>query len=409
MQAYLDLLRIPGVKRLVISAFPGRFAYSMITLATYFYVHEVTGSITTAGLATGAETIASSTMAGLRGGAIDRFGQTKPMLIFFPSWTFFLTMMTFVKSPTGIIFIAALVGMSSPPINLSVRPLWRAVVPADQLRTAFALDTTIMNSATVIGPFVATYVALQIGANVELWLTAGSMFIGGLAMVIMPIARNWKPEPAPQGAFALLKNYPFMMLAVEGSIFGIGWGLLEIGVPAYSTYVNQSHLAAPLVGTLSAASIIGGLVIGTRKNSITPLRGFKISSACVAASAFPLAFTHPGPSMGIVLAALGLSIGFAMVYHWEIVEAVRPIGAAASAQAWLWTVEGSFLAGGTALGGFLVEHVSPTFALAGVSTALACATLFTWSYGSRFWLSANRPLSDLETADALAGAEITAE
>lgn len=409
MQTYIELLRIPGVKRLVLSAFPGRFAYSMITLATYFYVHDVTGSITTAGLATGAETIASSIMAGLRGGAIDKYGQTKPMLLFFPAWTFFLTLMTFVKTPTGIILIAALVGMSSPPINLSVRPLWRAAVPADQLRTAFALDTTIMNTSTVLGPFIATYVALQIGSDVALWLTAACMFIGGISMVLMPLARTWVPEPQPHGAFAILRNYPFMMLAVEGSIFGIGWGLLEIGVPAYSTYVGQAHLAAPLVGTLSAASIVGGLVIGTKKNSITPLRGFKYASLCVAISAAPLAFTQPGLSMGIVLAALGLAIGFAMVFHWEIVEAVRPIGAAASAQAWLWTVEGSFLAAGTALGGYLVEHVSPTTALIGVSAALASATLFTWSYGSQFWLSANRPLSDLETAEALAGSEITAE
>lgn len=409
MHTYLQLLRIPGVKRLVISAFPGRLAYSMLTLATYFYVHESTGSITIAGLATGAETIASSLTAGLRGGAIDKFGLNRPMAFFFPTWTFLITMLTLAEDPAAIIAIAALIGLSSPPINLSVRPLWRSAVPADQLRTAFALDTTIMNTATVLGPFIATYVALQIGADIELWITAGCMFVGGFAMVQMPLAKKWKPEPQPNGAFAILRNVPFMLLAVEGSIFGMGWGLLEISVPAYSTFVQQSHLAAPLVGTLSAASIIGGLVIGTRKNSITPLRGFKTASACVAIAALPLAFTTPGWAMGVVLAALGLAIGFAMVYHWEIVEAIRPVGAAASAQAWLWTVEGSFLALGTALGGYLVEQVSPQIALAGVSASLASATFFTWAYGAKFWQAANRPLSDLETANALADSEITAE
>lgn len=409
MQSYLELLRIPGVKRLVLSAFPGRFAYSMITLATYFYVHDVTGSITTAGLATGAETIASSLMAGLRGNAIDKYGQTKPMAIFFPTWTFFLTLMAFVHTPVAIIAIATCVGMTSPPINLSIRPLWRTAVPADQLRTAFALDTTIMNSTTVLGPFVATFAALQISPSVALWLTAGCMFVGGFMMVSMPLARRWVPEAQPHGAFAIFKSYPFMMLAVEGCIFGLGWGLLEIGVPAYSTYIAKSHLAAPLVATLSAASIVGGLVIGSRKNTVTPLKGFKIASLCVALAAAPLAFTSPGFSMGIVLAVLGLAIGFAMVYHWEIVEVVRPVGAAASAQAWLWTLEGSFLAIGTALGGYLVEHVSPTIAIAGVSASLAGASLFTWAHGAKHWQAADRPLSDLETANALADTEITAE
>ena len=58
MRTYLDLFKIPGVKRLVISALPGRLAYGMIALATFFFVQDKTGSITLAGIATGVETIA---------------------------------------------------------------------------------------------------------------------------------------------------------------------------------------------------------------------------------------------------------------------------------------------------------------------------------------------------------------
>lgn len=409
MRAYLELLSMPGVKRLVVSTLPGRMAYSMITLATYFFVHETTGSITIAGLATGAETIASSLTAGLRGHAIDRFGQTRPLSFFIPAWVVMLVALSQVDSAFAIIFVSALIGLSSPPINLSARPLWRAAVGADHLRTAYALDTTMMNATTVIGPVIATYVALNIGAQQELWLTAAFMLIGGIAMITMPLSRNWIPEPNEGSAFSVLRDPRFRILALEGAIFGLGWGLLEIAIPSISTTINRPELSAPLVATLATASIVGGLIIGGRKNSVTPLRGFKLSSLFVTVSAAPLAFTHPGWSMGVVLAGIGLAIGFAMVYHWEVVEAVRPLGSATSAQAWLWTVEGTTLALGTALGAYVVDHVSPQLALAGVSLALATSAVFIWTYAAPRLLEADRPLSEIEKSEAIADLESTNE
>jgi len=86
MRTYLEFLKIPGVKRLLVSALPGRLSYGMIALATFFFVQDVTGSITLAGIATGIETLTSSLTAGFRGNLIDKFGQTKPLSFFVPTW-----------------------------------------------------------------------------------------------------------------------------------------------------------------------------------------------------------------------------------------------------------------------------------------------------------------------------------
>ena len=101
MSAYLDLLRMPGVLRLIVSAAPGRLAYSMIGLATFFYVQDKTGSLTVAGFATGAETVASSLTAGFRGQLIDRLGQTRPLSAFIPSWVTSLLVLTHQESTVG--------------------------------------------------------------------------------------------------------------------------------------------------------------------------------------------------------------------------------------------------------------------------------------------------------------------
>jgi MFS family permease len=405
MSAYLDLLRMPGVLRLIVSAAPGRLAYSMIGLATFFYVQDKTGSLTVAGFATGAETVASSLTAGFRGQLIDRLGQTRPLSAFIPSWVTSLLVLTHQESTVGILLTCAVVGLASPPINLSARPLWRVAVGADNLRTAYSIDTTMMNVATIAGPFIATAIALGPGPGVALTITAGCMLVGGTAMVSMPLSRRWVPEPPDPAAVGLLRNKPYLLLAIEGMLFGLGWGLLEITVPATSTLHGHPGWAAPMLGALAGASVVGGIVVGARKSTITPLRGFRLSQLCVTMAVAPLAFTEPGWSMGIVLGLLGLSTGFAQVYHWEVVEAIRPKGSATAAQAWLWTMEGTTIALGSALGGYLTEQVDPAVALAGVSLCLASATAFIWWYATPFLRASDRPLSDSEKGEALADLE----
>jgi hypothetical protein len=267
-----------------------------------------------------------------------------------------------------------------------------------------------MSSSTIVaGPVIATALAIPLGGDVALWGTAALMAIGGYALIQMPASRNWKPEPQPGNAMRLLRNKQFQILAVEGMVFGLAWGLLEISIPSYATLQGTPGLSAPLLATLAGASILGGLIIGARKSLTTPLQGFKIASLVASVVALPLALTKPGWSMGIVLGLLGLGMGFAQVYHWEVLEAVRPIGTATSAQAWLWAVEGSTMACGIAIGGYLVENVSPQLALAGVSLGLIISTMYVWWYAAARLPQANKPLSDAQKIEVLADLESPAE
>jgi MFS family permease len=409
VRTYLDLFKIPGVKRLVVSSLPGRLAYGMVALATFFFVQDKTGSITLAGLATGVETIASSLTAGFRGNLIDKWGQTKPLSIFVPSWVALVAILSTVSTPTAIVLLSGLIGLASPPVNLSTRPLWRVLVGADNLRTAYALDTTITSATIVAGPVLATAIAIPISGSAALWATAALMAIGGIAIIQMPASRNWKPEPTQGNSMALLRNKQFQILAFEGLVFGLAWGLLEISIPAFSTLQGTPGLSAPLLATLAGASIVGGLLIGSWNSLTTPLQGFKWSSLGASIAAIPLVFTEPGWSMAIVLGLVGLGMGFAQVFHWEVLEAVRPQGTATSAQAWLWAVEGSTLAVGIALGGYLVENVSPQSALIGVSIGLIISTIYIWFYAAAHLKEADKPLSESQIIEVLADLESPAE
>ena len=73
MKRYKELLVMPHVALLAISALPARLAYSMIGLAIFFKTEQTTGSIAVAGLAIGLNSLAGSATAGIRGSVMDRW------------------------------------------------------------------------------------------------------------------------------------------------------------------------------------------------------------------------------------------------------------------------------------------------------------------------------------------------
>ena len=159
MSRYSKVLSNKSGQYLLISSFPARMAYGMISLSIFFKVQQSTGSIAIAGLATGVNGITGATTAGLRGTLIDKFGMKIPLRVFAPSYAVLILLFSTGNSSTQLVVFAGVLGFSAPPINLSIRPLWKVTVPKDQIRTAYAIDTAVMNSVGVFGPLVATTVA----------------------------------------------------------------------------------------------------------------------------------------------------------------------------------------------------------------------------------------------------------
>jgi hypothetical protein len=67
------------------------------------------------------------------------------------------------------------------------------------------------------------------------------------------------------------------------------------------------------------------------------------------------------------------------------------------------------LAVGIALGGYLVENISPQIALLGVSVGLVFSTIYIWLYAASRLLQADKPLSESQKIEVLADLESPAE
>jgi hypothetical protein len=67
--------------------------------------------------------------------------------------------------------------------------------------------------------------------------------------------------------------------------------------------------------------------------------------------------------MALIGACIGFLGGAVQVFYFEVLEAVRPKGSQTASLGWIWSVEGSFMAVGAAVGGVVSETFSPRIGL----------------------------------------------
>jgi MFS family permease len=363
MKRYRELFSFPQVISLGIAAFPARIAYGMIGLGIFFKAEQTTDSFAIAGFAIGLNSLAGAVTAGIRGSVMDRWGQKWPLRILVPGYTILILTLNQMATAQSILITAFILGITAPPINLSVRPLWKDIVPDTYLRTAYAFDSAMMSSTSVIGPVIVTALALSSRPYLALDVVAALMLTGGIALALTSVSRNWIPEKKVKGQEKLIKNRAIQMLMFEGCFIGFGWGVFDVAVPAFATQENVPHRVAWIFAAFGVATVIGGLLAGLVSKKLAPLSALRRAYLLWAIACFPIAFTYPDWTMAVVGASIGFLGGAVQVFYFEVLEAVRPKGSQTSSLGWIWSVEGSFMAVGAAVGGVVSEHISPRLGL----------------------------------------------
>ena len=150
MRAYLDVLRNKRARHMIMAAFPARLAYGMVGLDLYFKVHDDTHSIALAGIAAGVNGICASASTGIRASVIARIGNMRALRFFVPGYALMLLAVDVCHGAALLIIAAGVLGLTAPPINLSVRPMWKTAVPEDQYRATVAIDTASLNIGVIL-------------------------------------------------------------------------------------------------------------------------------------------------------------------------------------------------------------------------------------------------------------------
>jgi MFS family permease len=162
---------------------------------------------------------------------------------------------------------AVILGASMPPLGPAIRGSWAAVVPEEQLRTAYALDAVINESAVIVGPLLVTALVTVVPARFVMLIAGMGVACGILVLVLVRTrARGNAPELHLGVARRSLRG-PLAhsdVPKVLGVVFfdTLAYGCLIVGITAVATAHHFAGAAGVLIAVLSAGVVISGLIYG---------------------------------------------------------------------------------------------------------------------------------------------------
>jgi MFS family permease len=375
---YRALFSVPGFTRLLVSSVVGRLPSGMFSLAILLFVRERTGSFLAAGFAVGAFTLAGALMSPVQGAAVDRLGQSRVLVTGAIGQGALLMAFVFVvrggAPVVAVVAVAALAGVILPPISACIRALWPEVAPdAEALDAAYALDAITQEIIYTLGPLLVGAVAVLLSPTASVLLCITLTVTGTIFFAASALSRRWQGalhERSRGGALASSGLRTLLGSAVFG---GVVVGAAEVGLPALAVHLGSRGSAGVLLALFSLGSMLGGLLyaarswrlsIGSRYTAI--LLGVEILVA-------PLIVVNSLPAGLIFSAIAGLGVAPMLSCQFSLVGALAPMGTTTEAFTWHRAATVGGIAGGSALGGALVDAagVSAAFALGCTGAALA--------------------------------------
>ena len=353
----------PDVVRLVAMALVARMPLGTQNLALLLHVRAISGSFAVAGFTVGAYLAATAVTAPLIGRIVDRIGPRTPLLVTGAVCPLALVVLLSARPlglPPALLYVAAATaGAFAPPITVLTRTMWRHRFDrdADAQRTAFAVDSILVELAFTLGPaLVALLVALADPAAAF----AMAIVFATLAVPVFiasPAMRDWTLDPdAERHLLGPLTAPRLLVVYAVTACLTMSLGLLEVGYPGHAAAAGATALSGVLLAINSAGSAIGGFAYGGVRFAM-PVEAQLRRSLALLALAVGLQTLVDGvwPLAALAFVA-GAFIAPSLTAVTMLTAANAPPRYATEAFTWSATCIVTGVGAGMALGGQLVER-----------------------------------------------------
>ena len=371
MNAYVNLLRTPGVARIIAAQLTARFPSGMLSLGFLLHMQHIFGSYGAAGLVLAATSVGQAVSGPLTSRWMGVWGM-RPVLILTTSiCAVSLTAVAFAQLPlVGYMVLGLICGLSYPPVQPAVRTIYPKMVNSRQLTPLFSLDASAQELIWIAGPVVITIVATQISTVVGICLSVFFLVVGGLWFLLSPELGRVRIPRSKRRFGAVLARPPVLIATVVGFLLVGSCAAIEAGV--VSTFGGHGGSESGIVLAIWAvASLLGGLAfgnipIGRWALARRALVIFIGSALAVGAWEFW--------SLSITLIVAGICLAPALAVMFSVVSSSVRFSDTAEAYGWVGTGQLIGAAAGSAIAGFLIDgaghqggfFAAAAFALVGV-------------------------------------------
>lgn len=353
MAGYRELLRVPGVARIITAQLVARFPNGMTSLAILLHVEQVTGSYGYAGLVLAATSLGQAVAGPITSRWMGRWGMRRVLI---------LTLLVCATSIAGIAYfvlpvslymaLGLLAGLSTPPVQPAVRTIYPKMVTSSQLTPLFSLDASLQEIIWVVAPVLITFVSTQLGTSVGLFLIVGIMLLGGSWFIFSPeIGQVRIPRSRNRLGRVLMK--PAVTLATVVGFLLIGaCAAVEAGVVA--TFGHGGLEAGIVLAVFSIGSLAGGLGFGHLP--IGPwAMARRLGIVAVGLTATMISLDFWWLSGTLLLAGIGIAPALAVLF--AMTSASVKFSETAEAYGWVGTGQLIGAAAGSAAAGFLIDGI----------------------------------------------------
>jgi MFS family permease len=363
VKAYVAVLRVPHVAALIAATLLARFPIGINALALVLYLRAERGSFAVAGAVVGALAAGSGIGAPVQGRMVDAFGQRRvlvPLAIVHAVALGALVASTEAGAPAAVLVaFGFLAGFAIPPTSSVLRSMWPDLLRErpELMQSAYALDSVMIELIFVLGPLLTALIATALAPPAALAVSAASVIVGTVAFTALPPSRAFRPQPdrRPAGALGALASPGVRTLVLTSVPAGIGIGICEVALPAFSDASGAAATAGVLLAIWSLGSAAGGLVYGALPNRPPLDRVHLVVAALLPLGLLPLALAPSVAVMALLVIPAGMFIAPLLATRNELVGWVAPEGARTEAYTWPVTAFVGGIAIGAAAAGAIVE------------------------------------------------------
>jgi len=355
VNAYIDLLRTPGIARIIAAQLTARLPSGMLSLAILLHVEQIHDSYGAAGLVLAATSVGQAVAGPLTSRWMGVWGMRNVLILTLAVCTVSIFAIALVPMSVGMFMIVGLIaGLSNPPVQPAVRTIYPKMVNSKQLTPLFSLDASAQEIIWVAGPVAATFIAVQISTTLAIIVAGSFLILGGIWFIASPEVGQVRIPRSKRSFGTVLRRPPVLLATITGFLLVGAAAAVEASVVA--VFGHGGPQAGIVLGIWAIGSLFGGLFLGHLPIGPWALaRRMFIVFVGMALAMIYLDFWWL--AIMLLIAGIGIAPAFAVIF--AIVSASVKFSDTAEAYGWVGTGQLIGAALGSAVAGFLIDAYGP--------------------------------------------------
>jgi MFS family permease len=355
MAGYRELLRTPGVARIIAAQLTARLPNGMTSLGILLHIEQITGSYGAAGLVLAATSVGQAIAGPVTSRWMGAWGMRRVLVTTLLVCAASITALALLDLPVpGYMALGIVAGLSTPPVQSAVRTIYPKMVNSRQLTPLFSLDASLQEIIWIVAPVLVTFVATQVGTVQALILIVVILLGGGAWFILSPEVGRVRIPRSRRSIGKVLAKPPVLLATITGFLLIGACAAVEAGVVA--TFGHGGLEAGIVLAIFSLGSLAGGLTFG--HIPIGPwamARRFAVVAGGLALTTISLDIWWLGGSL--ILAGIGIAPALAVMFAMTSAS----VKFSETAESFGWVATGQLIgaASGSAIAGFLIDGIGP--------------------------------------------------